>query len=231
MIKDIPKLIRPREKAYRLGVENLSDIELLAIIIQSGTKNKSALQIAEDLLNKYTSIYNILECPFDRLMKQEGISKVKAIQIKTIKELFNRFLNVKMLTNNISFNNSIDVYKYVFFKINNSFQERVIVLFLSSKNKLIYEEVSSIGDEQSAIINNKLICKIAIEKYAKKVIICHNHPSLKCEPSIEDISSYINLKEALILFNIELLDSLIISINQFFSIKNEKLYNIGLTNI
>ena len=90
MIKDIPKYIRPREKGYRIGVENLSDTELLAILIQSGTKEKSAIQIAEDLLNDYKSIYGVLNLSFEQLLTIRGISKVKAIQLKTVKELFVR---------------------------------------------------------------------------------------------------------------------------------------------
>ena len=90
------------------------------------------------------------------------------------------------------------------------------------KNKLIFEQTISIGDDIYSLMNNKLICKIAIEKYAKKIIICHNHPSGKTDPSTDDITSFFNLKEALQLFNIKLLDSLIICNNRFYSINNEK---------
>ena len=227
MIKDIPKYIRPREKGYRIGVENLSDTELLAILIQSGTKEKSAIQIAEDLLNNYKSIYGVLNLSFEQLLTIRGISKVKAIQLKTVKELFVRYCNDNFLTNEIIFNNTIDVFNYVKFKINNVFQERVIVLYMNMKNKLLFEQIISIGDDNASLLNNKLICKMAIEKYAKKIIICHNHPSDKTDPSIDDINSYFNLKDALKLFDIKLLDSLIICNNKFYSISNEKEYIVS----
>lgn len=227
MIKDIPKYIRPREKGYRIGVENLSDTELLAILIQSGTKEKSAIQIAEDLLNDYKSIYGVLNLSFEQLLTIRGISKVKAIQLKTVKELFVRYCNDNFLTNEIIFNNTIDVFNFVKFKINNAFQERVLVLYMNMKNKLLFEQVISIGNDSSSLLNNKLICKMAIEKYAKKIIICHNHPSDKTDPSIDDINSYFNLKDSLKLFDIKLLDSLIICNNKFYSISNEKEYIVS----
>ena len=227
MIKDIPKYIRPREKGYRIGVENLSDTELLAILIQSGTKEKSAIQIAEDLLNDYKSIYGVLNLSFEQLLTIRGISKVKAIQLKTVKELFVRYCNDNFFTNEIIFNNTIDVFNFVKFKINNVFQERVIVLYMNMKNKLLFEQIISIGDDNASLLNNKLICKMAIEKYAKKIIICHNHPSDKTDPSIDDINSYFNLKDSLKLFDIKLLDSLIICNNKFYSINNEKEYIVS----
>ena len=227
MIKDIPKYIRPREKGYRIGVENLSDIELLAILIQSGTKEKSAIQIAEELLNNYKNINGVLNLSLEQLLLIKGINKVKAIQLKAVKELFVRYSNDKCYNDEIYFYNTIDVFNYVQLKINNSFQEKVMVFYLNMKNKLIFEQTISIGDDVYSLMNNKLICKIAIEKYARKIIICHNHPSGKTEPSTDDITSFFNLKEALQLFNIKLLDSLIICNNRFYSINNEKEYIVS----
>ena len=88
-----------------------------------------------------------------------------------------------------------DVYNYASLKYNNYLQEKLVVFFLNIKNVIIHEQVISIGNDSCSINNNKLICKIALEKYAKKVIVCHNHPSGNAFPSLDDISSCISLNQ------------------------------------
>ena len=226
-ISQIPIHSRPREKAYRYGIKSLSDVELLAIIIQSGTKKYSALDISNMLIDKFKGVSNVLSSNEYSLMKFEGISKVKATQILAIKELFVRYSNDSFINNTLIFNSILDVYNYVNIKINNKTQEILLVLYLNQKNKLIYEEISSIGDEKSAIVNIKLICKTTIEKYASKVIIIHNHPSGNTTPSKEDINSFTMLKDGLSLIGCKLLDSIILGLNSFYSIANMSEYKVN----
>ena len=225
-IADIPINNRPREKAYRLGIKTLTDEELLAVIIQSGTKNYSALDIAHNLLDTFLSVSNILSTSDYQLSKCKGISKVKSIQLMAIKELFVRAYNDKLSVNKLVFNSIVDVYNYAKLKVIDSYQEKILVLYLNIKNVLIYEQILSLGDEDSVILDRKLICKIAIEKYARKVIIIHNHPSNNVEPSLEDITSFHMLKEALNLIDIKLIDSIILSTNSFYSIHNKLEYKV-----
>ena len=137
-IKDIPINNRPREKAYRLGIKSLNDAELLAIIIQSGTKEVSALDIANNLLDRFSSITNIISSTDYQLSQCEGISKVKSLQLMAIKELIIRANNDKLSNQKIIFNSVIEVYNYVNYKILDKYQEKIMVLYLNIKNVLIY---------------------------------------------------------------------------------------------
>lgn len=227
-IELIPKYNRPREKAYLNGVDSLSDGELLAIIIQSGTKNKSAIDISNELISAYNGIENIFKLTSYELCRHDGISKVKAIQIEAIKEIFIR-INKKSqhINQQLKLSSGLDVYNYLSLNYEKALQEKLIVLYLNSKNIVIYEQILSVGNDSMAVTNNKLICKTAIEKYAKKVIVCHNHLSGNSSPSIEDITSNMSLKSALHYIQVKLLDNLIIGHNEYYSLIDEAKYNVN----
>ena len=159
-IELIPKYNRPREKAYLNGVDSLSDSELLAILIQSGTKNKSALDISNELISAYNGIENIFKLTSYELCKHDGISKVKAIQIEAIKEIFIR-INKKSqhINQQLKLSSGLDVYNYLSLNYEKALQEKLIVLYLNSKNIVIYEQILSVGNDSMAVTNNKLICK------------------------------------------------------------------------
>lgn len=225
-IKDIPLNNRPREKALRIGVKSLTDEELLALIIQSGTKNYSALDIAHYLLDTYLSISNVFKATDYQLKQCVGISKVKSLQLLAIKELFIRINNDKLSLQQLIFNSIVDVYNYAKLKILDLYQEKILVLYLNIKNVLVFEQFLSVGNECSVILDKKLICKTAIEKYARKVILIHNHPSNDSKASIEDITSFHILKESLNLIDCKLIDSIIITNNGFYSINNQLEYKV-----
>ena len=125
------------------------------------------------------------------------------------------------------FNSIVEVYNFVNLKILDKYQEKIIVLYLNVKNVLIYEQLLSLGDECSAILDKKLICKTVIEKYARKVIVIHNHPSDSLQPSKDDIASFYFLKESLELIDCKLIDSIIIIKNGFYSIQNSVEYKVN----
>ena len=227
IIKQLPLQERPREKAIKNGVETLSDYELLAIILQSGCKDKSALQLAMELIISFKGLYNVFNTSIYELNKISGINNVKAIQLKAIKELFVRFsMNNIIVNESIKLSSGYDVYNYAFLKYNSIFQEKLVVFYLNIKNIIIYEQVISIGDDSHSINNNKLICKNALEKYAKKVIVCHNHPSGNASPSLDDIASCLSLKSALSLIQVKLIDHIIIGNNQFYSLIDERMFKV-----
>lgn len=228
-IKDLPLLDRPREKALNYGVKSLSDNELLAILIQSGTKNKTAIELSIELICFYKGLNGVFDSSLYELCKINGISKVKALQILAVKELFLRYSrnNLVDIQSNLKMSCALDVYNYLHYKIESLLQEQLVVLYLNVKNIIIYEEIISIGNDTMSVNNNKLICKNAIEKYAKKVIICHNHPSGNSSPSLEDITTYFSLKSALKYLQINLLDHIIIGKNEYYSIANESKYQLS----
>lgn len=227
-IKDLPKTQRPREKALQYGINVLSDYELLALIIQSGVKNKSVMELCFELISTFHGFNNVFLATYEQLIKCDGINKVKALKLLAIQEIIIRINknNQTIINNKFKITCGNDVYNYFYLKVENLLVENLIVLYLNIKNCIIYEEIVSIGDDSKSIGNAKLICKHAIEKMAKKVIICHNHPSGNSSPSLDDIAFYFNLKKALEYVSIKLLDHIIIGKNEFYSIKDEKKYII-----
>lgn len=224
----IPIYNRPREKAYINGVNSLSDNELLAIIIQSGTKNKSAIDISNELISKFNGIENVLNLSSYELCQFEGINKVKAIKIEAIKEIYLRISKKKQHVNEkLKLSSGLDVYNYLTLYYEKALQEKLIVFYLNGKNIVLFEQILSVGNDSMAVTNNKLICKTAIEKYAKKVIVCHNHLSGNSSPSIEDITSNISLKSALHYIQVKLLDNLIIGYGEYYSLIDEIKYNVS----
>lgn len=228
-IKDLPLLDRPREKALSYGITSLSDCELLALLIQSGTKNQSAIEIATKLISDANGLNNVFQLSFYNLCQEKGINKIKAIQILAVSELFkritkNNFLNEKQ---NIELSSPYDVYKYLHLQMENLLQETLVVLYLNVKNKLLFEEVVSIGDDTMTVNNNKIICRNAIEKYAKKILVCHNHPTGNSSPSLTDMTSFLSLKSALKYIQVTLLDHIIIGKNEFYSLAQEKKYELS----
>lgn len=227
-IKEMKIEDRPREKLLAKGVEALSDAELLAILISSGTRNKSALEIANEAIVSYGGIDNIFKKSYYDLSKIEGISKVKAIQLLTVRELFVRISNnaLKKEDKKLVFNGGIDVYNYMHLRFETLLKEQLIVLYLNIKNVLIGEEIISVGSDDKTVNNNKYICKMAVEKYAKKILVCHNHLSGNSSPSLADIASFVSLKNALSYMQIKLIDHVIIGKNEYYSIKDERKYYI-----
>lgn len=224
--KELSSNLKPREKTLSQGIKSLSDIELLAIIIRTGTKNKNVLEVSSDLIYHFNGINNILSSSIKQLVTIEGINKVKAIEILAINELFIRALQQRQISNvkRLKLSSAEDVYNYCYPLFENIYQEKIVVFYLNIKNYLIYEETISLGDDSKSINNNKLICKKAIEVLAKKVIVVHNHPSNDCHPSMADITSYIALENALSNISIKLVDHLIISKDHYYSLAFKKTY-------
>lgn len=228
-IKNLPIDERPREKALQYGIDKLSDNELLALLITKGTKNKSALEIAMELILVHQGIEGVFKASIYELLKEEGINKVKALEIKAIYELFLRFNRKKdiLINEGMYINSTIDVYNYLYKFFVNKNNEAIVVLYLNLKNKVIHEEVISIGDESHTLNNNKLICKKAIEYYAKKIIVAHNHPSGNSTPSFDDVKTFLDLKKALSYINVKLVDQVIFGKKECYSHASDKKININ----
>ena len=213
-IKNLPIDERPREKALQYGIDKLSDNELLALLISKGTKNKSALEIAMELILVHQGIEGVFKASIYELLKEEGINKVKALEIKAIYELFLRFNKKKdiLINEGMYINSTIDVYNYLYKFFVNKNNEAIVVLYLNLKNKVIHEEVISIGDESHTLNNNKLICKRAIE-YST--------------PSFDDVKTFLDLKKALSYINVKLVDQVIFGKKECYSHASDKKININ----
>ncbi len=178
---------RPREKAYLYGVESLSNRDLLAIVLRCGYKGVSVLQMADELLNAFNGIGAIGESTIEELCTVKGISKCKAIELLSCFELAKRsFRNAH--GSRIFVDSPERIAQYLMHKIGHKMQEHFVVLFLDTKNQVLYEETIFIGSLNTSVVHAREIFKRAILKSSAKIVIAHNHPSGECTPSPQDVN-------------------------------------------
>lgn len=213
-IKEISLENRPRERLKKNGVKVLSDSELLAIILQNGTKKENAIDMCNRLISKY-GIDRLSTCSLKELQKINGIGIAKASQILALFE-FNKRHNLSK-QNGKSIKSPKDVYDYIHPKLNDIDKENFIVLHLDTKNKIIKDEIISIGTLNSSLVHPREVFKSAIKESANSIILVHNHPSGDSKPSIEDKEITEKLYDAGELLNIKVLDHVIIGKDEYYS--------------
>ena len=222
LMKSNPELDRPYEKCIKKGAFALSDTELLAVILRSGTQGESALHLAQRILydNERDGILGIHQLTPEQLMEIKGIGKVKAVQILCISELAKR-LSKASAKELLCFNNPSSIADYYMEDLRHQKQENMKLLMLNSKSKLIGETDISKGTVNASIITPRELFIEALQKQAVAIVIMHNHPSGDPSPSEEDILSTSRIKKAGILIGIELLDHIIIGNNCYISFREE----------
>lgn len=219
-IKDLPIGDRPREKLVQRGKDSLTDSELLALLIGNGTRGHSALDIARDILKAYNnSWHDFSKVSFKELQKAKGIGKAKAITILAALEIANRRtespINVKTVIKS-----SADVYNLFSSKISYLDHEEVWIALLDNKNTVLHTAKISQGGTTAAIVDSKIVFGIALEYKAKNIIMAHNHPSNSLKPSMQDDKITQKIDQASKLFDITLLDHIIITNTDYFSYKD-----------
>lgn len=221
-IKDIACYERPREKALKLGINNLSDIELFALIIQSGGKNNSVLNIAYNLLDKSNGLSGFLEYDYEKLLAIKGINKVTAIKLLAIKELMQRFEYLQVVSK-AHITNSKDIYKMFRIKYFSKTNEEILILLLNHANQIIKEEVIASGSINEVSIDFRLIFCDVLKNNVHKFILIHNHPTGDSAPSNEDIYYTNEIKKKAKGLGLKLLDHIIIGKYNYFSFKDNAL--------
>lgn len=216
LIKDLPNNCKPREKALALGINNLGDDELLAIILRTGYKNTSVKELAQLVLKETNDLSNFNDISINKLAKIKGIGITKAITILASIELGKRVVNVFEM-NNLKLNNSAKVFNYVKNIFNNNKQEEFIVILLDNKKKLIDSKIIFKGDLNSVNIHPREIFKYAIVNSAASLIVAHNHPSGDVFPSKNDIEITKEIIEIGNLLKIPVIDHIIIGNNNYYS--------------
>ncbi len=208
---------RPREKLLSKGVESLSDAELIAILIGSGSRDETAVELSKRILSEADNNLNQLgKLNVADLQKFKGIGEAKAISIVAALELGKRRkLSERLSKPKIS--TSKDVFEIFTEILGDSPYEEFWVLYLDRASKIIKKQRLSIGGLNGTIIDVKLILKTAVEKLASGMIMCHNHPSGNLNPSQEDIDITKKVKEAAIYIDTTLLDHVIVSDSNFYS--------------
>jgi len=215
-IKDISLENRPRERMEKQGCVVLSDAELLAIILQKGSKEENVVDMSNRLISKY-GINKLSSCSMQELQSIKGIGKAKASQILALFE-FNKRHNLSK-ANGKAITCANDVFSYVSPKLSGLDKECFMVLHLDSKNKVIKDEVVSMGTLNGSLIHPREVFKSAIKESANSIIFVHNHPSGDPEPSQEDTEMTKRLFDAGELLNIKVLDHIIIGKDNYHSFK------------
>lgn len=225
-MKDLAYFDRPYEKLENLGASVLSDSELLAIILKSGTKKKTVLEIAQELMKKDVGnegILSLSHLSMEELMKIEGIGRIKAIQIKALCELVGRTAFRKpMLGEKIKTPEQLSM--VVMNELRDKKQEFVKTILLDSQNRMIKTIVNAIGTLNASTIEIREILNEPIKSSAAKIALVHNHPSGDVTPSKSDIAFTHQVDKACKIFGIELIDHIIIGNGNFSSLKRLELF-------
>ncbi|TAL68723.1 MAG: JAB domain-containing protein [Bacteroidetes bacterium] len=207
---------RPRERLIRHGGASLSDSELLAILISSGTKGFSALDASRKLLNKYSSITNLVSCDLSELKKTKGVGSAKAVKLAAAFEIARR-IKAEPFSQKKIFRTPEEVAYYYIPKFHGERVETFFILLLNSANQIFREEVVAKGTLNSSIVHPREVFRFAITESAAGIILIHNHPSGNSEPSKEDLLITKQLVEAGKIIDIKVLDHIIIAGESFTS--------------
>ena len=220
-IKKLPISERPYEKMQMYGSENLSNSELLAIIIKTGTNEKTSVELAQEILKLGSQDRNDLhflqDLSIEEFMQIKGIGKVKAIQLKAVCELTKR-MSRPIENINIKIRIPLDVAKLLMNELKFEKREKVKVLILNTKNILLKIVDVSYGGTNSAIIEPKDILAEPIKMGAPKIILVHNHPSGDPKPSVQDLNLTKTVYKAGEMLGIQLIDHIVIGNEQYESI-------------
>ncbi len=218
-IKDLPKEERPRERLLKSGPESLSNSELLAIILRTGTAKENVVSLSNRIFTEYT-IKQLSQASLPKLTEIHGVGNAKATQISAIFELARR-LEGFCDEPKRKIKSSADVYSIIYPQVRELKKERLTTLHLDTKNNVIREEVVSIGTLNSNIVHPREVFKSALIESAASVILTHNHPSGDPSPSREDIAVTRKLVDGGKLLGIEVLDHVIIGDGRYVSLKDE----------
>ncbi len=219
-VKDLPVSSQPRERMLQYGVENLSDVDLISIILRTGTKDTNVKDVACEILKSVTSINDLASVGIRELSKIKGVGTIKAITLLASIELGKR-VNNKVIALNMPLTTGIkvhDAFKRLFINEN---QEKLLAIFLDAKKRLISYKFMFIGTLDHSIIHPREIFNEAIKVHASSLIIMHNHPSKDITPSKEDIEVTKKLKECGEIIGIPVLDHLITNGKDYYSFYDE----------
>ncbi len=214
---------KPREKLLQKGRNALSNAELLAIILGSGTKQETVLDLSKRILNSVNNdLHALSKLGVHELMKFKGIGQAKAISIAATVELANRKRNFERKDKDWILN-SHDAYHTMFPFLADLDHEEFWILLLNTRKRLLDRKLISVGGLDKTIVDHRIIFKKAIESNATAIILCHNHPSGEPEPSKADILLTNRLIDSGHLLGISVIDHIIIAGNTYLSFAEEDL--------
>lgn len=215
--KNIPESDKPRERLYQYGSENLSDEELISIILKTGTKGMSVKEVSLKLLESVGDIKRLKDIGINTLMGINGIGRVKAIEIKAAIELGRRIYIENNKLSGVILNNSLKIYEYFKDLVGNKKQEYFYTVYVDTKGRYIDKKCLFVGTINNSIVHPREIFKEAYLLSANGIICIHNHPSGDPTPSKEDVMITRKIKEIAMIHGIRLVDHLIVGVNSYYS--------------
>lgn len=218
MIRDVHIADRPRERLVRQGAATLSNQELIAILLRTGTKEESVLHLANRVLSFFDQIQELKNATIEEMMSVKGIGQAKAVQLLAAVELGRR-LSQKHPDRRYAIRSPQDAASLLMADMTSLKQENFVVLFLNVKNQVLHRQTIFIGSLNASIVHPREIFREAVKRSAASIICAHNHPSGNPNPSPEDVEVTQRLTEAGKIIGIEMLDHVIIGDHQFVSLK------------
>lgn len=222
MIRDVHAQDRPRERLVNQGATSLSNQELIAILLRTGTKQESVLHLSNQVLHHFEHLHHLKDATIEEITSIKGIGQAKAVQLLAAIELGRR-LSSKQTDTKYTIRSPKDAASYLMADMTSLKQEHFVVLFLNIKNQVMHKQTIFVGSLNASIVHPREIFREAVRRSAASIVCAHNHPSGNPAPSPEDIAVTKRLMEAGSIVGIELLDHIIIGDHQFISL-NEKGY-------
>lgn len=223
-LKNYPLEERPREKALHHGIESLNNIELLALVLRTGNKQESAIELAQRVINEIGGFRYLHDINYYQLIQIKGIKQAKAIEVLAIIEIAKRLDKQPVAMSAIK--EPRDGYELLKNQLMFEQQEKVIVLCLNSRLEVIKEKTVFIGGNNISIISGRELFKAALICGSNRVMVVHNHPSGNPEPSIEDIEATERLYSMAKELDIDVVDHLIIGRSRFYSFASNKIIEV-----
>ncbi|MFG6148372.1 RadC family protein [Halobacillus sp. B23F22_1] len=220
MIRDVPKEDRPRERLVKYGAHNLSNQELLAILLGSGSKKESVTSLAQHILIHFEGIMLLKDATIEELTAIKGIGAAKAVLLLSAIEFGKRLQQMKPVEKYV-IRSPEDGADFVMEEMRDLKQEHFVCLFLNTKNQVLHRQTVFIGSLNASIVHPREVFKEAVKRSAASIICAHNHPSGDPSPSQEDIQVTQRLSECGKMIGIELLDHLVIGDRKFISLKEK----------
>jgi len=222
-VKDLPIDDRPREKLLLRGPQNLTDAELIAILLRTGTKGKSVISMAHEIILSENNLAQLASRSSAELIKTSGIGKDKAATLLAAFEISRRILSQTKWFSQKKITSPADVAEIFIPLLRDELKEQFIVVCLSSANKIVRYEKISLGNLNSSVVHPREIFRTAIENNSASIILIHNHPSENPEPSNEDISITRKIVEAGKIMDIPVFDHIIVAGNSYTSFVERRL--------
>lgn len=224
-IKETSVEYRPYERCYAYGPEVLTDQELLAIIMRTGSLGESSVALADKVLSygdNKQGLLTLLHLSVEELMCIKGIGKVKAIQLKCIGELSKR-ISRKTAGNKLDFSSPASIAGYYMEELRHEEKEQLVLVMMNTKHRLIRDKIMTTGTVSCSLVSTREIFIEALKSGAVYIVLIHNHPSGDPSPSREDIINTKHIKEAGSLIGIELVDHIIIGDSRYLSMREKSI--------